>query len=114
MITKTFEIRDASTFIPALAVKLDPGNDKDRYLLLRAGYGTPGDYIFLAMIDGGNGRSSSDPYDWPGGARTMRVAHQYIAEHFDDLKSGDVVCVEFILGERTEPKESEHRTQGGL
>jgi hypothetical protein len=34
----------------------------------------------------------------------MRVACEYIGAHFDDLKDGRVVDVEFILGETKEPK----------
>lgn len=33
--------------------------------------------------------------------------NQYIIEHFDELESGDVVDVEFIVGETTEQKKSE-------
>lgn len=111
MITKTFEIRDIATFIPVLAVKLDPGCEPDRYLFGRAGFGiTPerqSEYVIVLKIDGGEGRSTSDPACWPGGARTMPVAHDYIIKNFDTLNSGDVICVETILGERTKPKRSE-------
>jgi len=36
--------------------------------------------------------------------RTMCVACDYIGTHFDDLKEGAVIDVEFILGETKEPK----------
>lgn len=107
MITKTFEVRDASTFMPVLAVKLSPGCEADRYLLARAGYQSPSEYVWLAKIDGGDGRSTSDPYEWPGGARTLRVAHEYIVKNWDLLESGQVIDVEFVLGERFSPKRSE-------
>ena len=111
MDARTFEIRDAGTFIPVLAVKLRPASDSDRYLLARAGYGrTPeqqADYVWLAKIDGGVGQSGSDCYDWPGGCRTMQIAHDYIDRHWDELPSGAVVDVEHILGETSEPKRSE-------
>ena len=112
MIAKTFEVRDRSTFIPVLAIKLKPSCEKDRYLLGRAGYGTtPQDqakYVFLCRVDGGEGKGSCDPYDWQsGGARTMAVAHSHIIEHFDELESGAVVDVEYIQSERDKPKKSE-------
>lgn len=110
MIVKTFEIRDSGTFIPALAVRLEPETERDRYLLGRAGYGTtPGqqrEYVFVAMLAGGTGLATSDPYDWSE-ARTMPVAHKYIIGHFDELDSGDVVDVRHILGETEAPCESE-------
>jgi len=111
MIAKTFEIRDAATFIPALAVKLEPTNEADRYLLARAGYGRTredqSEYVQLIRINGGSGKSACDPYDWGTVPRTFFVAHKYIIEHFDYLESGAVICVETILGERTTPKTSE-------
>ena len=110
MICKLFEIRDEGTFIPAMAVQLSPSNNEDRYLLARAGYGTKeleqGEYIWVSMIDGGQGRSFSDPYAW-GGGRTMSVAHQYIKNNWAKLTSGQVVDVSFILGESETPKLSE-------
>ena len=39
-------------------------------------------------------------------------AHHYIQEHFDELHDGDVVDVEFILGETKAPKVSESVTVG--
>ncbi len=109
MEAKMIEIRDKGTFIPALAVNLKPGNLDDRYLLARAGFGTePADqarYVLLIRIEG----STMVHYDdlrWPN-QRTLGVAHRHIIEHFDDLESGDVVDVEFILGETDEPKISE-------
>lgn len=109
MISKTFEIRDKGTFIPVLCVKLLPESDKDRFLLARAGYGRftneQGRYVLMCQINGGIGKASSDPYSW--GGRTYPVAHNYINEHFDDLESGEVIDVEFILGESKEKKLSE-------
>ena len=109
MIAKTFEIRDAATFIPVLAVKMEPGNEQDRYLLSRAGYGiTPecqAESVLLSSLDGG--ASVSDPYDW--GNRTRIQAHKYIKENFDKLESGSVVDVEFILGIAQAPKQSESK-----
>jgi hypothetical protein len=111
MESKTFEIRDAGTFIPVLAIKLSPGCEPDRFLLGRAGYGIrpekQAEYVMLCKIDGGEGFSTCDPYAWPGGARTFPVAHRYIIEHFDEMESGAVVDVEFVLGITKEPKTSE-------
>ena len=48
-----------------------------------------------------------DPYNWTKCGRTMNVAHRHIEANWDKLASGDVVDVEFILGETSAPKESE-------
>lgn len=115
MIAKTFEIRDAGTFIPVLAVKLQPGCEKDRYLLARAGYGrSPEDqseYVLLSRIAGGFGHCTSDPYAWPGGARTIPFAHKYIIANFDRLEPGAVIDVEFLLGESAQAKPSEQEKE---
>lgn len=108
MIAKTVEIRDAGTFIPALAVRLVPTNEADRYLLGRAGYGTTpsrqSEYVVLVRL-AGDGRATWDPHYW--GSRTMQHAHAWILAHFDEMESGVVVDVEFILGKRDTPKTSE-------
>lgn len=110
MICKTFEFRDKGTFIPVLAVKLEPVSPADNFLFMRAGYGFNKEeqrgYIGLAQIDGGRGQFTTDPYDW-GSNRTMHYGHIYINKHFDELQSGSVVDVEFLLGESSSPKKSE-------
>jgi hypothetical protein len=111
MNAKTFEIRDSMTFIPVLAVRLCPEDERDRYLFARAGYGLrPEDqeqYVGMARIDGGIGKWTSDPFEWCDGSRTLQVAHQFITDNWNTLRSGDVVDVQFILGETTSPKVSE-------
>ena len=110
MIAKTFEVRDRATFIPVLAVKLQPTNEQDRYLLARSGYGrTAGEqsnYVILWGLTGG--LATYDPHAWDN--RTRQVAHRYIQEKFDFLVSGGVVDVEFLLGETEVPKFSEAET----
>lgn len=121
MIAKALEIRDRATFVPALAVEMTPLNPYDyyevipneeaaeaqRYLLRRCGYPLDPPSILLTRLDG-SGRATADPYDW--GDRTFQVAHDYITKHWASLSDGDVVDVEFILGESTTPKASERIT----
>lgn len=110
MICKTFEFRDKMTFIPVLAVKLEPNSPADNFLFMRAGYGFSKEeqcgYVGLAQIDGGRGQFATDPYDW-GQNRTMHYGHLHVNKHFDELQSGSVVDVEFLLGESGSPKLSE-------
>lgn len=109
--SKIFEIRDRATMIPALAVKLDSTTQAERYCLDRTGYGTTSEehrkYILLMRMAGGEGKFDCDPNGWAGSGRTMTIAHKYIMEHFDALLSGDVIDVEFILGESDVKKTSE-------
>jgi len=110
MTAKTFEILDSATFIPALAIRLDPSCEKDRYLLARAGFSTTPDkqrtYILLYHLV--RDIAHYNHVDWGiEHGRTMQIAHAYIDKHFDDHESGAVIDVEFILKEISEPKKSE-------
>jgi hypothetical protein len=107
MKVKIFEIRDQGTFFPAICTCLSGGNQQEAWLISRAGYGFPvfpGEYILFAH---GNdvGRCKYDPFQW--GDRTFHTAHQYIKENWDQLEGGEVIDVEFILGETEQPKKSE-------
>ena len=105
MIAKTFEIRDRMTFIPALAVNINPDSPRQHYLMRRCGYPCDGKpNVILTRLDG-NGKATNDPYAW--GGRTWPVAHNYIIQNWNDLSDGDVIDVEYILGESPEPKLSE-------
>ena len=106
MQAKVFEIRDSKTFIAALAVNVNPENEGARYLIRRCGYrcGVRPD-IILTRLDGNARFAFSDPYSH--GDRTWQVAHLCIINKWNELKDGDVIDVEFILGETTERKVSE-------
>lgn len=113
MKTKVLEIRDAGTFIPALAIDMNPephigaAPTAEMYLLRRCGYACDcGPNVLLTRLDG-NGQATNDPYGWKGDTRTFPVAHNWIIEHWSELKDGDVVDVQFILGETPVPKVSE-------
>lgn len=99
MDTKLFEIRDAATFIPALAIRL---SGEDGYLVRRAGFG---DSMQVELIHLNSQKVAYDAYEWDN--RTMNVAHLYIEQHWDELQNGQVIDVEYILGETTKPKLSE-------
>jgi len=121
MRTKVLEIRDEATFILVLAVDMNPPtlgiaeghvwarlNEIERWALRRCGYpcdGTPN--ILMTRLDG-NGQATNDPYGW--GGRTFPVAHDWIIRHWVELSDGDVVDVQYILGETSQPKVSERIT----
>ena len=124
---KALEVRDSMTFIPVLAILMHPdpvNHEAERYLLRRAGYSVfPGpepaephkfgESVVLVRMEcsGTSNNATYDPYSWGMNlSRTMTVAHSYIWEHWSELKPGDVVDVEFILGETKQPKRSERET----
>jgi hypothetical protein len=128
--TKLFEVRDSGTFIVVMATRLIPIWDnqslrtglftngvntnpgKEAWLLHRVGLGHPDSYqILMSKIE--SGESSLDSEYWTResplsrGTRTLTMAHRYIEQTFSQLKSGDLIDVQFIIGETTEPKVSE-------
>lgn len=110
MDSKLFELRDKGTFVPVIATRLEPTGEAERYLLARTGYGSNKDaqrqYVMLWKLEGGP--ATYDVYDWR--SRTLQVAHDHILKHFDELKAGQVIDVEYLLGESEQPKESEMYT----
>lgn len=104
MIIKMLELRDRMTLVPILAIKID-GNDGP--LARHAGYGRDRPCILVAPLRGG--RLCFDPYEY-GVDRTFKVAHFWLIDNFDDVNDGDVVDVEFILGEVLAPKRPEADT----
>lgn len=105
MEAKTLEVRDSATFIPVLAVNMTPDNAEQRWLLRRCGYPLDGRPNVILTNLSGDGKATNDPYAW--GGRTYPVAHNWIINHWDELVDGDVVDVEFILGETATKKLSE-------
>lgn len=114
MRVKLFEILDRHTFIPAMGIHVfvdPPTAAADLFLLRRAGYSTEQilshdaePYIILSKLD--NVEAHYDPYKW-GDARTMKVAHLFIIKYWHTLNYGDVIDVEYILGETNLCKRSE-------
>lgn len=105
METKILEVRDAATFIPVLATAMKSDNPIEKWYLKRTGYSRNRPLVMIVPTYGG--RAEYDPYKWGESPRTLFIAHEYIEENWDSLKTGDVVCVETILGERGAPKISE-------
>jgi hypothetical protein len=109
MKAKLFELRDAGTFLPVIAIKLDPEDEAERYLLARSGFTTKvetqRDYVLMAGL-GDTERLTCDPFEW-GQNRTRFLGHQHIIKNWNELQTGDVIDVEFIHGLRDKPKESE-------
>jgi hypothetical protein len=110
MEVKCLEIRDAGTFVPVICFRPVPTNEAQRYLLRRDGYkGDDSEFCIIYIAAQCRG-VAYDPYDWPANPRTHRVAHNHIRDHWHELKDGDVIDVQFILGETKQCKTSERVT----
>lgn len=103
MIVKALEVRDEGTTISMLAIKPTPDNPEQRAVLRHAGYGEPERYVIL--IGAHDCHGSYNPYSH--GSHTRQVAHQWIKEHFDEIKDGEVIDVEYLLGKTSIKKSSE-------
>lgn len=101
---KWIEIRDAGTFIPALALRF---TGDAHYLAERAGFGTDTPYVVLVNL--AKIQAEYDSFSWRDG-RTMGAAHRWLEEHWDEQIDGGVLDVEYLLGERETPKVSERLT----
>lgn len=108
---KTFEIRDTATFIPVMCIRgnVQEIEQPDLYLFRRSGWGA--DQVFTYMFClGGYGPCNYNWSCWDG--ETRQIAHRHIEMNWDQLRSGDVIDVQFILGNSAEPKESERGEDG--
>jgi hypothetical protein len=78
--------------------------DLNTRILRRAGY-APGQ-VELLLTKLNQGLTRHEPFEW-GDNRALATAHEYIRDNWYRLQSGQVIDVEFILGETTKPKEPE-------
>lgn len=97
---KFFEVRDSGTLIPVMVTSF---TGSDHPLIRYAGFDPGACAIVLCKLV--NCIAHYDPYDWPDNPRTMREAHLAIEKQWESLKDGDVIDVEFELGETTVKKE---------
>ena len=106
MTTKILEIRDNFTRILAVAIQAKGDTPAEKQALRACGY--PEDGSSIILMDLNNNKASNDPYDpiW-GANRTMRMALDYVIQHWDQINDGDLIDVEFLNGTRAEPKTPE-------
>lgn len=106
MHVKLIEIRDRATMIPAMAIKMVSNIPAQRALLATSGYAQePPSQCFILLVQLARATAQYDAYEW--GDRTMCAAHQWIENNFSKIENGDVVDVEYILGETNQKKTSE-------
>jgi hypothetical protein len=110
MEVKCLEIRDSASFIPVICIRPTPDNEAQRYLLRRDGYRGDDSEHCIIYIQAQCRGVAYDCYDWPHNPRTHRVAHNYVTEHWHELRDGDVVDVQYILHETEAPTVSERES----
>jgi hypothetical protein len=108
MRVKLFEVRDRATFIACFGILM--GGESmlvaEKFLLRRSGFGLEDPLVLFGRLEGGE--CQYDPYAWSArGGRTVAEAHRYVSEHWDELESGAVIDVEYVLGETAAPKGTE-------
>ena len=102
MQTKFLEVRDRGTFVPVMCVEISGQDDP---LVWRAGFARECQYVVLVRLV--DMAAQYDPFQWPQGPRTIFQAHLWIRDHWSEIKTGDVIDVEFVLGESSFKKTSE-------
>lgn len=101
---KVVEIRDRATLIPALAIKMRASDAHELFLFMHAGYPICSEPCVLLISIEAPCHSARCSDEWgERSARTMTTAHKWIQNHFDEIKSGQVIDVEFILKEKEKP-----------
>lgn len=106
---KLFELRDVGTHIPVMAVRVNPTDADEDYPLRRAGFqGSP--CVLLTKLN--TLETHYDPFHWDD-RRTLHTAHRTIEKGWNDLVSGQVIDVEYLLGESSEPKKSDRLAEIG-
>ena len=100
---KTVEIRDRATLIPAFAIRMVASDEKELFLFKGAGYRSIISPCILLVSIESPWHSARAWDEWRNSPRTMPTAHKWIEENFLDIQNGDVIDVEFILGEKNKP-----------
>ncbi len=99
MESKFVEIRDAGTCVPALAIRIVGADD---WCARRAGFGDM-PCVYLVML--ATERAKYDPFSWD--TFTMRDAHLWLVDHFDEHEDGAVLDVRFVRGDTSAPVQSD-------
>lgn len=98
---KIFDVVDRDVLAHVLAVPMwSDFTEKEGEILRSAEFnvGWRGRHVLLGSISGdGVGMITADPSKWAG--RSMTIAHAHIRDNWDQLESGDVIDIRFILGE---------------
>lgn len=102
---KKFELRDRATYIPVIAIRaFDYDGFKESWFFGSSGYRS-GDVLLIPIqAPWLSSRCSEEQRGLNG--RTLKFAHDYIEKNWTDLEDGQVIDVEYILGEKDSPSKS--------
>lgn len=98
---KFFELRDSCTCISAMCVSgiaADIEDDAERWLVERSGWNEDR-FVYLTNLE--SAETHYDPYEWR--CEPYRTCHEFIREHWDELKSGELIDARVLCGEQTSP-----------
>ena len=102
---KYLEVRDSCTCIPVIAISTKVEDPIGRKFMWQMGFGPRSNMVFVTKVE--PVQTEYNPFAWGENPRTMFRAHKYIQDNWNELKSGDVVDVEYIMGLRATKKEAE-------
>jgi hypothetical protein len=113
METKIFEVRDIATRIMLVVISLATTNKRELNNLRRDGY-NPSEEYYLFIWPGFN-EVSYNPDMWIK-KRTRYISTSFVGTYFNRLNTGDVIDVEYLIGESIKKKypEAEDTTYDGL
>jgi len=104
---KGIEILDTATCIPVLAMRVNPSTitPREAQMFRRGGFGqmprNADIYTWMMTLSGS--LINYDSHNWRN-QRTLGGAHRYIEQHWDELNSGDIIDMEYVLGESSAPR----------
>ena len=114
---KLFEVRDVGTNISVLAVAIPltgivrgdycmviTEEKRQQLMAIMGNAGWHGAGIIHYVVHMSAQKCAYDAFEWGSTNRTMFTAHSHIAKHWETLESGDVIDVQYILGESAQPK----------
>lgn len=102
---KLFEVVDRATRYSIMVVAYGYKTPKERWLLERVGLGNGSAYS-IQVTELETGKTERDRFKWRSEGRTLFEAYKYIADNWNTLSSGDLIDVEYILGEVDKPKKT--------
>lgn len=115
---KFIEVRDDGTTMPCMVTAICVNatmTEAENWLVRRGGWGEGQVGLYFATLcPDANAYAIGLPghpyiHTWSRGqnSRTLTVAWEWVQVHWDEVKSGDLIDVEFLLGERKTPKLSD-------
>ena len=96
--TKIFAIHDVMTLVSMMVQRLVPETLQEELILSRAGYREIDNYFFFSTFRDEMGEFTYDVYKLEN-QRSFGTAARYIKQNWDELESGELIDIEYILGE---------------